>query len=136
VSAEITEVDGQPVIALGTVPPLTPWGAATLGRALLAKAEQAGGWAECRYCGAPMLWVKTEKGGTMPLDIGDTPGPVAATGGLVATGYGRDMVVRWTRKDDPIRAGEHPVTTHFASCPRADEARADKDAGRKPPRRT
>lgn len=67
----------------------------------------------CRYCGAPILWARTTKGRRIPLDPDPTPrGNLTMTDGLAETCR--------TPLADPLP----PLyTSHFATCPSADQAR-------------
>lgn len=73
----------------------------------------SGGPQRCRYCGAPIIWCLTEKGRRMPLDAEPTP-----DGHLrLDSATGRCQVVG-------VGSPEHQhYTSHFATCPRAAEAR-------------
>jgi len=99
---------------------LTPWEAATYARDVMAAAERTGPWKTCRYCPAPLLWAKTERGAGMPLDLGDHP-----AGNMAAHTEAGLVVVRSITASRPIADGERRVMSHYATCPGADKARAD-----------
>lgn len=80
---------------------------------------------ECRSCGAPILWVKTESGKLMPLDPDlDPKAPMILVerpdnGEILA--IHRSKVVDFMDDDE---AGLWPGrTSHFQTCPNADEHR-------------
>lgn len=64
---------------------------------------------ECRTCGAPMIWVTTQKGKKMPLDAE----PVAKGKFLLND----DMTVAYIPESDPY-TGER-YSSHFETCPDA-----------------
>lgn len=71
----------------------------------------------CRSCQAPIIWVKTVTGRSMPVDPTPTaagnvwlePSPHQITANVIA----------------PANMGNYPVlrTSHFATCPEADQHR-------------
>ena len=83
--------------------------------------------AKCRYCGASILWIKTTpKGKWMCVDEGLKP--------YKETKSGKDIVV--TDRGETVRCNLEfegwPTgmarTPHWATCPGAEQARADKKA--------
>lgn len=86
----------------------------------------------CRSCGAPVVWARTTDGKPMPLNaVPDPAGNVAAHRDPTAvSAYGGALVAR------VLKAGEEPApwevrgTSHFSSCPNADEHRKKKAAAR------
>lgn len=90
--------------------------------------------AECRSCHRPVLWARTNKGRSIPLDANEHGGPalfadgnIEDTGERAAGRYGQVMVVRYL---PPDTEGEH-YRTHFASCPQSAEWRRDHGTERK-----
>lgn len=69
---------------------------------------------ECKSCKARILWVKTEKGGTMPLD----EVPVAV--GTISLVEG---VARVVPKEERESSPRLFFTSHFATCPQAKQHR-------------
>lgn len=76
----------------------------------------------CRSCGARISWMKTDKGGTMPLD----PDPVP-DGNVIIVAKAEP---RWTAhlahvlsKDEAVPEGTKRYVSHFATCPQAAEHR-------------
>lgn len=61
----------------------------------------------CKSCGAPILWVRTEAGASMPLNLPAQPRIVL----VPSTGAARVM---------------DTYASHFASCPNATEHRKKK----------
>lgn len=84
---------------------------------------------KCKYCGAPIVWVKTQNGRSMPCDAK----PVQyqnARGGKDVIVLSDGKVIRAaviTRGGllTPIPDGEGYIS-HFATCTHANEARAEK----------
>lgn len=69
----------------------------------------------CRLCNAPLRWVRSEEGKRMPLDA-----EPAADGNIVVTEEGVGIVLGGRVKT----VGKTTLwRSHFASCPRAAEAR-------------
>jgi hypothetical protein len=123
--ARDVRVDGHAVVIAyhaasgqGEAAAITPWDAASLARVLLAKALEAGEWAPCKLCHAPMLWAVTESGAGIPLDIGDDP-----AGNLAARQENGKVRVRSRTGTGVLGTNERPVMSHFTTCPKADEAR-------------
>jgi hypothetical protein len=72
----------------------------------------------CRTCHAPVLWAKTIKGRTIPVD----PTPVPDGNLIVEHRDGKGSpVFRVLRKGEPTAADRY--RTHFESCPNADQHR-------------
>jgi hypothetical protein len=91
--------------------------------------------AACKRCNAPMRWVKTLSGKNMPLDVDPVePGNGTFTviettdpesGRPVETAYSYKSA-KW-QKWDPAEISEADwFTSHFATCPYADEFRGRK----------
>lgn len=97
---------------------LTPWDAASIARALMDAARQAGTWRACESCKAPVVWARTEAGQRMILDIGDHPG-----GNMAAKVEEGQLRVRACKPADPLHEGERRVMPHWATCPKADQHR-------------
>ena len=83
----------------------------------------------CRACGAPMIFIKTERGKSMPCDAEsqwylETPDgePFVMIDGT----YHRGVVI--AEKDPKARAG---YVSHFATCPMADQFRKPRKSDRK-----
>ena len=82
--------------------------------------------AECKYCKAPIIWLKTTRGKWMCVDEGLKP--------YKETKNGKDLVV--TDRGETVRcnlefegwATGMARTPHWATCPGAEQARADKKA--------
>lgn len=70
--------------------------------------------AKCRSCGAPILFVKTEKGNLIPLDAE----PYVPPGLFVIA---RDIAVSLEHATGP--AGPVLYRSHFATCPNAKKHR-------------
>lgn len=62
----------------------------------------------CRDCGAPMEWVATAAGASMPLDPGDAP---AGKGNVIVDDTFAGRVAR------VVRIGDGNRVAHFATCP-------------------
>jgi hypothetical protein len=83
---------------------------------------------ECRSCGHPVIWAKTDAGRWMPLDA--LPVPEIAPrlvvfnpktkGGHVVTDEDLDRVPRW------VELGATLHRSHFASCPNAAQHRGTR----------
>jgi len=73
----------------------------------------------CRACQAPMIWLPTTHGRTMPLD----PAPVP-NGNVVLVRDGNGLLVaEYLRRNDVPAAGTLRYQSHFASCEFADDFR-------------
>lgn len=68
----------------------------------------------CRSCGAPVRWVPTEAGRSMPLDA------EPSDRGNVELRAGVAVVVD---PDQPTLTGEPRYVAHFSTCPDADRWR-------------
>lgn len=85
----------------------------------------------CRYCGAYIRFIKTQRGKTMPVDAEPVPFVFDQNGPnfyLDPEGH----LLRGT----PPREGENEETetgfiSHFATCPDADKARKPRKSERK-----
>lgn len=76
---------------------------------------------KCKYCGAPILWVRTTDGKTMPIDPDPTRyGNVVAEEG---TDGPRARVLTTSMVTDPSYAGHRRYTPHFATCPKLPKGR-------------
>lgn len=87
----------------------------------------------CRSCKAPIVWARTTKGRSVPLDAVDQggweapaefeAGNIESTGQRVPTGQGQTaMVVRYVAPDTPGRR----YRAHFTTCPDAASWRRDR----------
>lgn len=79
----------------------------------------------CRSCGAPIVWVKTERGKRMPIDL------------LPYTGHdprGLFVIVRDVAIACPPDAypGAELFRSHFSTCPQADGWRHPPEHGNIP----
>lgn len=84
---------------------------------------------KCKFCGAPIVWIKTQNGRSMPCDA-NTIQYQNARGGkdVIVTPEGkviRAAVIRGGGVLTPIPDGEGYIS-HFATCPHANEARRPK----------
>lgn len=73
----------------------------------------------CRACQAPVLWLKTPKGRSMPLDA--TPNPE----GNVVIKDGLAVVLTAVEMADPL-LGQRRFQAHWSTCPNAAEFRKAK----------
>lgn len=64
--------------------------------------------AKCRSCAASIMWVKTPKGKSMPVDAAE----VEYGGNIVI----RDGVAIILKMGEPSEAGEKRYKSHFATC--------------------
>ena len=85
----------------------------------------------CRSCGAPIEWVRTTNGETMPLDPDPRDdGNLARTGSRSTTRTGSEVdVVRYVDPADLPLPGLDPpdrYVSHFTTCPDADQWRRDR----------
>ncbi|AUX81886.1 hypothetical protein SEA_BOBBOB_45 [Gordonia phage BobBob] len=76
----------------------------------------------CSSCGETIIFAKTAKGKSMPLD----PEPNATRGNVYVTGQGRDMTA--TTLTDALAQrfredGKLLYLSHFATCPNANRHR-------------
>lgn len=74
---------------------------------------------ECRSCKARVIWAKTEKGGTMPLDEVENP----EKGNIIIRADGVATVLRGDDLDIAIEERKMLYTSHFATCPNAKQHR-------------
>jgi len=75
----------------------------------------------CRSCGARLLWVETVNGRRMPLDwYPDAHGQMVSTGQTADDGTPVYKVLAHGTEPAPGLARH---TSHFATCPQADEWR-------------
>lgn len=73
----------------------------------------------CRSCGAPMWWATTEAGKAIPLDDQPTPdGNLAVHRDPNGVLHARGLVL----DEEPLEH-EHRATSHFATCPHANQHR-------------
>lgn len=80
--------------------------------------------AECRSCGAPILWGETKAGKKMPIDAESSPsGTVRYRSGVggATLEFLTPLEAAAARLD-----GIKLHTSHFATCPHADEHRKPK----------
>lgn len=71
----------------------------------------------CASCQAPIFWVRTPKGKSMPLDF--TPDP---DGNVVI----RDRLAHVLKAGELLVQGERRFTSHFATCANAAQHRKPK----------
>ena len=70
----------------------------------------------CRYCGQPVVWVRTATGSTMPINpMPDMGGNIVALTG--ADGGARACVLNTSMQADPAYAGRQRFMPHAATCP-------------------
>lgn len=68
---------------------------------------------KCRSCEAEILWVTTRTGKSMPLDVEPSPkGNMVLVAGKT-----------WVATDEDRRLKRPTFTSHFATCPEADQWR-------------
>lgn len=79
---------------------------------------------KCRSCGAEVLWVEWPSGKRMPVDAVADNRPVGRGGELVLT-HRREADKLLVEKFNPTRHDKkrNRYTSHFATCPNADEHR-------------
>lgn len=75
----------------------------------------------CTSCGAEIRWAKTEKGKWMPID----PLP-AENGNIVPIGRGDQVLAHVLSKDENPEEHAHRYTSHYATCPNANQHRKSK----------
>lgn len=75
--------------------------------------------AKCSACQAPIIWLKTTNGRSMPLDV--TPNPE----GNVVIKDGLAVVLGGVEAADPL-IGERRFMPHWSTCPHAAEFRKAK----------
>ena len=74
---------------------------------------------DCRTCGAPILWAKTERGKNIPLD----PEP-CDDGNLAVSSVPGGLLARAVGANSPaLLAGLPRHVSHFVTCPQADQHR-------------
>jgi hypothetical protein len=78
----------------------------------------------CRSCGVPLLWVLTEKGKRMPLDI--EPDDAKGTFVKLRVEENGDKVVQFVKESDRPGTARPLYTSHFVTCPNADEHRSPR----------
>lgn len=77
----------------------------------------------CSRCHAPMIFVSTAKGGTMPIDpVPLDPRPTEHRRGLVV--FEGPERVRTLTKSTPPQHNQPVYTSHFSTCPFAAEFRS------------
>ncbi len=85
----------------------------------------------CKFCGAPIVWIKTQNGRSMPCDANAVQYQNARGGkDVIVTPEGkviRAAVIRGGGLLTPIPDGEGYIS-HFATCTHANEARKPKPA--------
>jgi hypothetical protein len=74
----------------------------------------------CRYCGATIKWVETNKGKLMPVDPELISSDDCEHGDFLVTEDGRVLKVDHSRNDYESTDG---YVSHFATCPDANTAR-------------
>jgi hypothetical protein len=73
--------------------------------------------ATCRSCHAPVRWVLTAAGRRMPVDAEPDPA------GLVLVQDGQAMMMDAPASREDLQPGEQTYTSHYATCPQADQWR-------------
>lgn len=73
---------------------------------------------ECKSCGADIIWKKTIKGRTIPLD----PEPTQK-GNVIISEAGEALVYNSPAAIAPRYADAPRYLSHFATCPNADQHR-------------
>ena len=77
---------------------------------------------KCRACGAPIIFLKTAKGKTMPVDEGAVFFKAHPDGKeLFILGDGSTM--RGNQVSDRAEGDQFGYISHFATCPNADDFR-------------
>lgn len=77
--------------------------------------------ATCRTCGAPIVWARTRRGMSIPLD------PIAVSGGNIeVVDEGAGPVAVYVDADEEPRH-----VSHFATCPDAERHRRRGGAARR-----
>lgn len=77
---------------------------------------------KCRACGAPIMFLKTAKGKTMPVDEGAVFFKAHPDGKeLFILGDGSTM--RGNQVSDRAEGDQFGYISHFATCPNADDFR-------------
>ena len=74
---------------------------------------------QCRSCGAPLIWARTEAGKAMPLDA-----EPSLYGGNIR--LHDDGTITVLAKDDPRNSLEKLYKSHFATCKHAKTHRKAK----------
>lgn len=84
---------------------------------------------KCKYCGAPIVWIRTQNGRSMPCDANAVQYQNArGAKDVIVTPEGkviRAAVIRGGGLLTPIPDGEGYIS-HFATCTHANEARQEK----------
>lgn len=80
----------------------------------------------CRWCGAPIRFIRTVRGKTMPVDAEPVPYVFDANGPNYYLDEEGHLI-----HGSPLQEGENEETdlgyvSHFATCPAADQARKRK----------
>ncbi len=76
---------------------------------------------KCRSCSAPVLWVTWASEKKMPIDT--TPSPV---GNVVVTHRQKENVLFVEKFDPALHENRKRYTSHFSTCPNADQHRKGK----------
>jgi hypothetical protein len=90
-------------------------GATTASRAALSGKLKADG--DCRACGAPIKWVRTQRGKNMPVDVDPAPPSVDA---FELVGQVKTLAFFVSEKKRPTFAGD-VYRSHFQTCEARDE---------------
>ncbi len=69
----------------------------------------------CRTCKAQVIWVKTEKGRSMPVDVD----PVDGGNIMLMEHYGQPPIARMVAPVEGVKC----YVSHFATCKHADQHR-------------
>ncbi len=85
--------------------------------------------AKCRSCGAPIIWAKTEAGKPMPLDIQPSPS------GTFTIRHADGRAWRGNLHEELQAIHKSKIkdlgpwyTSHFATCPNANQHRKPKES--------
>jgi len=85
--------------------------------------------AECKSCRRSIYWVRTTSGAKMPIDaIGSPTGNIVivqtfAPVNAAADAYGNLKTAEVFNPNDPRHRNLQRYTSHFATCPAADQHR-------------
>ena len=79
----------------------------------------------CKYCGAKIMWVETASGARMPVDPDLVWSDDCDHGDKLVTLDGRVVVIDQKQEVESVEG----YVSHFATCPKADEARKTRRKG-------
>jgi len=72
----------------------------------------------CKACGTPLIWAKTEKGASIPIDLQ----PARPEYGNIVLQYG----LAGPPRADMVKPGHGTHVAHYATCPEAGRFRRPK----------